>query len=45
MMLLKEIFTTIYDIAERAGFSPGTVSRTISNIGYIKEGSSIMHEK
>jgi LacI family transcriptional regulator len=30
-------FPTIYDIAERAGVSPGTVSRTINNIGYIKE--------
>lgn len=28
---------TIYDIANAAGVSPGTVSRTINNIGYIKE--------
>ncbi len=27
---------TIYDVAKHAGVAPGTVSRTINNIGYIK---------
>lgn len=28
---------TVLDVAKRAGVSPGTVSRTLNNIGYIKE--------
>lgn len=28
---------TIWDVAEKAGVAPGTVSRTLNNIGYIKE--------
>lgn len=33
----NESFPTIYDIAKEAGVAPGTVSRAINNIGYIKE--------
>jgi LacI family transcriptional regulator len=31
------VVPTIYDIAQKAGVAPGTVSRTLNNIGYIKE--------
>lgn len=34
---LKQQKITIYDVAKHAGVSPGTVSRTLNNIGYIKE--------
>lgn len=33
----KQKKVTIYDVAMNAGVSPGTVSRTLNNIGYIKE--------
>lgn len=36
---------TIYDIAKAAGVSPGTVSRTLNNIGYIKEETREKIEK
>lgn len=32
-----ESHVTIYDIAKAAGVAPGTVSRTVNNIGYIKD--------
>ena len=28
---------TVLDVAKKAGVSPGTVSRTLNNIGYIKD--------
>jgi len=36
---------TIYDIAKAAGVSPGTVSRTLNNVGYIKDETREKIEK
>lgn len=36
---------TIYDIAKAAGVAPGTVSRTLNNIGYIKDETRQKIEK
>lgn len=41
----KTSFPTIYDIAKEAGVSPGTVSRTLNNIGYIKDETREKIEK
>lgn len=36
---------TIYDIAKAAGVSPGTVSRTLNHVGYIKDETRCRIEK
>lgn len=39
----KEV--TIYDIAQKSGFAPGTVSRALNNMGYVKEETRKKIEK
>lgn len=41
----KKTVPTIYDIARAAGVSPGTVSRTLNNVGYIKDETRQKIEK
>lgn len=41
----KNESVTIYDIAKAAGVAPGTVSRTLNNIGYIKDETRQKIEK